>query len=152
MKYYFYNELGNVTLIYYVAPPTEELKKKHIKSDVVFEDRQGFSKQFSVNLQTLELVCDYIKIPPTTDEKIIDIEKANVNQDKLIDVSLLATDEIYTMIEPLLNVTPQKINLRGGSKMVDMYVAMVQRGLKTIDEVPARYREQVKEILAKLEK
>lgn len=33
-----------------------------------------------------------------------------------------------------------------------MYVAMVIRGLKTIDEVPARYREQVKEILAQLEK
>ena len=33
-----------------------------------------------------------------------------------------------------------------------MYVAMVIRGLKTVEEVPARYRQQVKEILAQLEK
>jgi hypothetical protein len=38
-----------------------------------------------------------------------------------------------------------------GSRMVDMYVAMVQRGLKTIDQVPVRYRERVREILAQLE-
>lgn len=36
--------------------------------------------------------------------------------------------------------------------MVELYVAMVQRGLKTIDQVPARYREDVKDLLAELEK
>ena len=36
--------------------------------------------------------------------------------------------------------------------MVELYVAMVQRGLKTIDQVPARYREDVKVLLAELEK
>lgn len=36
--------------------------------------------------------------------------------------------------------------------MVDMYVAMIIRGLKTIEEVPVRYREEVKKVLAQLEK
>ena len=36
--------------------------------------------------------------------------------------------------------------------MVDMYVAMIIRGLKTIDEVPLRYREEVRMILEQLEK
>ena len=36
--------------------------------------------------------------------------------------------------------------------MVELYVVMVQRGLKTIDQVPARYREDVKALLAELEK
>ena len=31
--------------------------------------------------------------------------------------------------------------------MAEMYAKMVQRGLKTIDEVPAAFREEVKEIL-----
>ncbi len=35
--------------------------------------------------------------------------------------------------------------------MVDMYVAMVMRGLKTIEQVPKRYREEVKKILDSLE-
>ena len=37
-------------------------------------------------------------------------------------------------------------------KIVDLYVAMVIRGLKTIEEVPVRYREEVRQILEKLEK
>ena len=31
--------------------------------------------------------------------------------------------------------------------MAEMYAKMVQRGIKTIDEVPVRYREEVKQIL-----
>ena len=35
--------------------------------------------------------------------------------------------------------------------MVELYVVMVQRGLKTLEQVPARYREQVRQILEKVE-
>ena len=35
--------------------------------------------------------------------------------------------------------------------MVELYVIMVQRGFKTIDQVPVRYREQVKAILEAFE-
>lgn len=89
---------------------------------------------------------------PTLEERISNIESDNQNQDNLIDISLCATDEMYMMIEPLLSAVPQTMSERMVSKMVDMYVAMVIRGLKRIEEVPARYREQVKEILAQLEK
>lgn len=82
-----------------------------------------------------------------------ELKSTNDTQDELINTTMLATDEMYMMIEPLLSEVVQTLSLeRSVSKMVDMYVAMVQRGLKTIDEVPARYREQVKEILAQLEK
>lgn len=89
---------------------------------------------------------------PTLEERILKIESDNQTQDELINISLLATDEMYMMIEPLLQSVPQTISERMVSKMVDMYVAMVIRGLKTIEEVPARYREEVKETLSKLEK
>ena len=88
--------------------------------------------------------------PINLGNKLKDIEEINKSQDELINISLLATDEMYLMIEPLLSINT--MNIKGGSKMVDLYVAMVIRGLKTIDEVPARYREQVREILDKLEK
>ena len=82
-----------------------------------------------------------------------EIKKTNTKQDELIDVSLCATDEMFVMLEPILEMFPQTINLeREVSKMVDLYVAMVMRGLKTIEQIPVRYREQVKEILAQLEK
>ena len=35
--------------------------------------------------------------------------------------------------------------------MVELYAVMVQRGLRTIDQVPARYREEVRALLEKVE-
>ena len=35
--------------------------------------------------------------------------------------------------------------------MVELYVVMIQRGLRTIDQVPARYREQVRALLEQVE-
>ena len=99
--------------------------------------------------------CSNIKATYTGNvPSVYALEETNANQDDLIDVSLMATDEMYMMLEPILEMIPQTMSIteRRVSKMVDMYVAMVQRGLKTIEEVPVRYREQVKEILAQLEK
>ena len=58
---------------------------------------------------------------------------------------------MYMMLEPLLASTYSLMSEGGESRMVDLYVAMVQRGLKTVEEVPVRYREQVIEILKQLE-
>ena len=80
------------------------------------------------------------------------LKETNEVQDELIDMNMMATDEVYTMIEPLLASQPMSME-RGMSKLVDMYVAMVQRGLKTtIDQVPIRYRAEVQAILEALEK
>ena len=85
------------------------------------------------------------------------IKENNTTQDILIDTTMMATDEVYTMLEPILEMMPMTMSIDGemkggSSKMVDMYVAMVQRGLKTIDQVPTRYREEVSRILTELEK
>ena len=94
-----------------------------------------------------------IEIEPSLEEKIKELQEENKTQDKLIDTTMLATDEIFTMIEPILELVPQNIYLeRGVSKMVDLYVAMILRGIKTIDYVPERYREEVIRILTELEK
>ena len=87
---------------------------------------------------------------PSIDVRVEELEKTNQIQDELINISLMATDEMYIMIEPLLEVA--QINEGVKSKMVDMYVAMVIRGLKTTEDVPLRYREEVKRILEALEK
>ena len=82
--------------------------------------------------------------------KVAEIDQENLIQNELIDISLLATDEMFMILEPLLEAV--QINERGMSKMIDMYVAMIMRGLKTVDEVPLRYREDVRRILEELEK
>ena len=130
--------------------------------------------QIQYDCKTGEKIIEQIEIPdineyisqhePTLEEKIElledenkKIKEVNNTQDILIDTTMMATDEVYTMLEPILEMMPMTMSIDGemkggSSKMVDMYVAMVQRGLKTIEQVPVRYREEVIEILAKLEK
>ena len=47
--------------------------------------------------------------------------------------------------EPLLNMIPQTIPLNSESKMVEFYYVMLVRNLKTIDEIPQRYKILVEE-------
>ena len=126
--------------------------------------------KIAISSKTGEKIIEQIEIPdineyipqhePTLEEKIElledenkKIKEVNNTQDILIDTTMLATDEIFTMIEPILELVPQTISLeRSTSKMVDMYVCMIQRGLKTIEQIPIRYREEVKRILTELEK
>ena len=77
------------------------------------------------------------------------IKETNEIQDDMIDTTMMATDEIFNMIEEMLPEAAKLIE--GGSKMIDLYVAMIQRGLKTIDQIPTRYRAKVQEIIDALE-
>ena len=73
------------------------------------------------------------------------LQETNQVQDDIIDTTLLATDELYNMIEPLLYMIPQTIPLNSESKMVEFYYIMLIRKLKTIDEIPQRYKILVEE-------
>ena len=113
----------------------------------------GATKETTVEL--VEQPLEIFEIPPpqtpTLEERVGQIEGVNTIQDELINVSILATDEVFCMLEPLLS-SVNIINVKGVSRMVDMYVVMIQRGLKTIEDVPLRYRSEVKRILEALEK
>ena len=99
-------------------------------------------------IETTELIENNLE------EKIINLEETNRTQDILINTTMLATDEIFTMLEPLLSEVATISTLSRGIRnpMVDLYVAMVMRNLKTIEQVPTRYREEAREIIAQLEK
>lgn len=124
------------------------MKIQEVIIDVITGEKRFEEKEIEDIIEELP-----IQIEPTLEEKIEELKEVNNIQDILIDTTMLATDEIYTMIEPILEMIPQTMSLeRSVSKMVDMYVAMVQRGLKTIEQVPVRYREEVARILSELEK
>lgn len=94
-------------------------------------------------------------IPPTTTityttdiPDVYSLEETNADQYDLIDVSLMATDEIYMMLEPILTTTcpvreegEEKVNKNYA--MINFYVKLVNRGLKDIDKVPEWLREDV---------
>lgn len=80
------------------------------------------------------------------------LKEENEKQNNLINITMMATDEMFSLLEPLIfNISTYDIK-GGTNSMVELYVAMVQRGLKTIDQVPVRYRDEVAKIIAELEK
>lgn len=100
----------------------------------------------------------------------LQIEQENIkvtqdNQNQALDITMMAIDEVYTIVDSILNpvelISQGLISeftfdtntnaKKGVNIMVDLYVVMIQRGLKTIDEVPAKYREQVRAILESVE-
>lgn len=76
-------------------------------------------------------------------------------QDEMIDINMMALDELFCMFEPFLMsvASATEVNTKEvRNPMVELYVAMIQRGLKTIEEVPIRYRAKVEKLLKELEK
>ena len=149
-----YYELGSYELIEtnISTPITIQTYNNKTHVYVVNSNNAKASIKAKFPLKTASAVASVKELGLKNSNSIQEQYEVNQNQDNLIDISLYATDEMYMMIEPLLSAVPQTMSERMVSKMVDMYVAMVIRGLKRIEEVPARYREQVKEILAQLEK
>ena len=90
-----------------------------------------------------------------THDEIIDVnmlalDELSVTHDELFDINMLAIDELFTILDSLMVETYSLNEEMEVNPMVELYV-MVQRGLKTLEQVPARYREQVRQILEKVE-
>ena len=122
-----------------------ELKEKQ-----AFEDSQNNTlDMFEIQENTQSEVIEDLIIG----DNINSINEQNIDQDNIINANLMAVDELYMMLEPFLakEDSPNQGN-KEVSKMVELYVAMVMRGLKTIDQVPVRYRKRVEAILNELEK
>ena len=97
------------------------------------------------------------------DEKYVNIDyviemnklKSTIEQNELIiDLLLYSIDEMYTSVEPLLLtlLSPSiVIGIIEGesnvSKLVNFYALMIKRELKTIEEIPERFREEVSKLI-----
>lgn len=88
-------------------------------------------------------------------EKVDILEQNDQMHDGIIDTTMMAIDEIFMMIEPFLDMIPLAMTIDSREEkrdpMVELYVAMIQRGLKTLEQVPVRYRAEVEDLLNKLE-
>ncbi len=81
------------------------------------------------------------------------VDEKYINSAQAIDTLLLAVDEIYSSVEPLLMMIPMTTqegeNNDISSKLVPFYAEMVNRGLKSRDEIPERFKEDVMALLEK---
>lgn len=97
----------------------------------------------------------------STEDKISILEDENkslkesqITQDDEILQNMLATTEIFEMV--LVISTPMALDIEnkniGGNCMVEVYVTLILKGAKTIDQVPQVIRQKVEEQLELLTK
>lgn len=152
-----YEEVGREIWKHFVVeenPDIDELKART-------EDLQSSVS----NLQEETLILNETQLMNGEIDNIImeAITDSDEKHEALTDVVLCAIDEVFMMLDPLISISEEVVMSMENSKqlgellnkevskMVELYVVMVQRGLKTIEQVPARYREQVKALLAEVE-
>lgn len=79
------------------------------------------------------------------------VDEKYINSAQAIDTLLLAVDEIYSSVEPLLMMIPMMTQEDGNndisSKLIPFYVEMVNRGLKSKDEIPEKFKKDVMDLL-----
>lgn len=95
------------------------------------------------------------KIEGSKQKKDLDNLKTSqeAQNDDITDL-MLATAEICEMVlnsQQTSTMSLKNIKLEGGSSMVAIYVGLIERSLKTIDQVPVKYREEVRQMCEALE-
>ncbi|AKP44708.1 TPA: hypothetical protein P1M42_000002 [Clostridioides difficile] len=88
-------------------------------------------------------------------KELDDLDSSQKTQDNDITDLMLATAEICEMVlssQQTSTMSLKNIKLNeGGSSMAAIYVGLIERGLKTIDQVPVKYREEVRKMCEALE-
>lgn len=152
--YKYKNEQGRVV----ISPYKPEVEYEHMyrliaqSEDYRLTDYNIVASCIDIQEKDLELWMevhkDDLETPVSQNEEVFSRLDTH---DKIIDVNMLAIDELFTILEPLMVETYSMNEEMEVNPMVELYVVMVQRGLKTLEQVPARYREQVRQILEKVE-
>lgn len=83
---------------------------------------------------------------------VADLSELKEITDDTIDVILSAMDEMFSMFEPLMDMVPMTMSLRKIEEpiinpMAKLYALMIQRELKTLNEVPEKFKEDVIKLL-----
>ena len=75
------------------------------------------------------------------------IEKTNSQNEMDINTILMAVDGMFSMFEPMLDLIPNVMSVADNQQyqpFINFYVCMIQKGLKTIDDIPDRFKEDVR--------
>ena len=152
-----YEEVGRDVWKHFVKEENPDINELKARTDDLQSSVSSLQEETSI-LNETHLMSEEI------DNIIMEaITDSDEKHEALTDVMLCAIDEVFMMLDPLISVSEEVVMSMENSdqlgellnkevsKMVELYVVMVQRGLKTIEQVPARYREQVRELLANVE-
>lgn len=152
-----YEEVGREIWKHFVKEENPDINELKARTEDLQSSISSLQEETSIlnETQLMSGEIDNIIMEAITD--------SDEKHEALTDVVLCAIDEVFMMLDPLISISEEVVMSMENSKqlgellnkevskMVELYVVMVQRGLKTIEQVPARYREQVRELLANVE-
>lgn len=131
------------TIIYQLAEPV--VTKIDLQSQKIYsyDGTTHYTCQSQVGypspLLSIEVPTDLAALVNSQEQQIKLLTQENNIQNELINITLMATEQMYSLVEPLLaNVL---INNKDVNPLVNMYAAMIKKGL--IDQVPEKYRDLV---------
>lgn len=83
-------------------------------------------------------------------KKINELDEENIMQYEIMDATMLVLDEVFNCVE---SISPSAITMSADNEepnqIINFYAIMVQRGLKDLDDIPDKYKEQITKILNK---
>lgn len=121
----------------------------------------------SIDLETKQPIFNYEPLPEVpyepsrvdilenkisaleAENKSLKIEQDQQNEEIL--VNMLANTEMFEMILGMMPTTSMKNKNNGGSNMVEVYVTLIIKGIKAVEDVPLAIKEKVIERLKQLE-
>lgn len=108
--------------------------------------------QFETNVPILSSSFTYTGNVPSVvamNRNLTNVNNEQLIQNEIDNTTMLAVADVYEMLMP---VATMSLNTReGGNKMVELYVVLILRGLKTIEQVPSAIRPQVEEMLKQVQ-
>ena len=106
--------------------------KKLSTEDYTTEDKEKLGSYNDVAREDIDDIFENLNVAPS-----ITFTNNCVNEEKK------AVDELFVLLELLLSTNIDTLGEDIDDKMVVLYTTMVKRNLKTIEEIPEKYKEEV---------
>ena len=117
----------------------EDIQELQEKTTTLSETSKVLTEQVAILEETQLLSTE------TTDVIMYAVAESDEKHEDMTDLLLLGISDMFTVFEPLLIMyeeqTPSVINIL--SPMVELYREIIRRELKTIDEIPERFRKYI---------
>ena len=142
-----YEEVGREIWKHFIIEENPDVKELTARTEDLKEDIQALNEAQNTNLETDDMLMSAIA-------------ESFEAHEVMIDVMLCAIDEMYQSIAPIMEADEEICVTMGLDTNIlnkiknnnnifgNLYVIMIKRGLKKIENIPNKYRDYVVNLLA----
>lgn len=142
-----YEEVGREIWKHFIIEENPDIIELTARTEDLQEDVQTLNEAQNVNLETDDMLMSAIA-------------ESFESHEVMMDVMLCAIDEMYQLIAPVMEANEEVCITMGLDTNIlnkiknnnnifgNLYVIMVKRGLKKIEEIPNKYKSYVANLLA----